>query len=141
MELSQAAGLELSPVTQDALDDLCQWWLEVQEDEMFSPEWHDVGVIFNGVDYDELIPVLRSHPEAMTRAAAAAALGALEYEAGFFPLMDARGDTDDMVRVFAASSCGQIDDWYGLYDVWDFLLLACEVYQTQCEVPRQLTLF
>lgn len=132
--------MELSQVTQNAIDDLCQWWLEVQEDEMDSPQWHDVCVLFAGAHCDELITVLCQHPDAMTRAAAAAALGALEYPAAFFPLMAARGDDDSMVRVFADGSCSELDRWYGIYDMWDFLFLAAQVYR-QCETPRQLRLF
>lgn len=126
--------------TQDMLDELVGWWEEARDDDMPSPDQVEVYTLFEGADASILRHTLLHAEGAMYRAAAAAALGALQVFDALPELVQARYDPDEDVRSFARWAACWIDEWAGCYDLWDFLLAAARL-EAQTGTLRQLRMF
>ncbi len=124
--------------TQDMLDELVDWWEVAMDDDMPSPDHVEIYQIFEGADADVLRHTLTTSDKPMYRAAAAAALGALQVINALPDLVQARYDQNEDVRNFAKWAVCWIDAWGGCYDLWDFLFAAARLAMT---MPRQLRMF
>jgi HEAT repeat protein len=126
--------------TQDMLDELVAWWEVARDDDIPSPDHVEIYRLFEGADPDILRHTLRDAVDPMYRAAAAAALGALQITEALPDLVQARYDPDEDVRNFAHWAVYMLDDWAGCYDLWDFLIQAARL-EMAIGKPRQLRMF
>lgn len=107
------------------------------EDDDGGGDEHDILTTFGAVPPQMIRPYL-AHPRSAYRAVAVAALGCLDEKAAVPAIYELLEDPDSWVYELTCWALGRLDPYWGLYDVWAWLLVVLDAYEAD---PVQMELF